>query len=127
MGHRVSVRVSRLGTCRPQRDPSAGSLDDRAWHDRVEKIDAAGEYADGRARLSSGCVAETNSEVSVEALVAELARVFHEAEGAAGFAKGTGEIKFDLSQTHSSLAYVSWGPNGLTYDLAKSRQRFPLG
>jgi hypothetical protein len=52
--------------------------------------------------------------------------VFHEAENAAGFAKGTGTIRFDLSQTHSSLAYVAWGPNGLTYDLAESRRRFPL-
>jgi len=52
--------------------------------------------------------------------------VFHEAEGAAGFAKSIGEIKFDLSLTHSSLAYVAWGPNGLTYDLAESQKRFPL-
>lgn len=52
--------------------------------------------------------------------------VFHECEGAAGFAKGIGELKFDLNQTHSSLAYVAWGPNGLTYDLAESRKRFPL-
>lgn len=52
--------------------------------------------------------------------------VFHEAEGAAGIAKGIGEIKFDLNHTHSSLAYVAWGPNGLTHDLAESRERFPL-
>jgi hypothetical protein len=52
--------------------------------------------------------------------------VFHEAESAAGFAKGTGTIRFDLNMTHSSLAYVAWGPNGLKYDLAESRRRFPL-
>jgi len=52
--------------------------------------------------------------------------VFHEAEGAAGFAKSIGDIKFDFSQTHSSLAYVAWGPNGLTHDLAGARRRFPL-
>lgn len=52
--------------------------------------------------------------------------VFHECEGAAGFAKSIGDLKFDLNQTHSSLAYVAWGPNGLKYDLAESRQRFPL-
>jgi hypothetical protein len=52
--------------------------------------------------------------------------VFHEAESAAGYAKSMGDLKFDLNQTHSSLAYVAWGPNGLKYDLAESRQRFPL-
>jgi hypothetical protein len=52
--------------------------------------------------------------------------VFHEAEGAAGFAKGIGDIKFDLAQRHSSLAYVAWNRNGLSLDLAQSRKRFPL-
>jgi len=52
--------------------------------------------------------------------------VFREAEGAAGFTKSLGEIKFDLAGRHSSLAYVAWGPQGLKYDLAESRQRFPL-
>jgi hypothetical protein len=52
--------------------------------------------------------------------------VFHEAESAAGNAKSMGDLKFDLNQTHSSLAYVAWGPNGLKYDLAESRRRFPL-
>ena len=53
--------------------------------------------------------------------------VFHEAESAAGFAKSVGDLKFDLNRTHSSLAYVAWGPTGLKYDLAETRQRFPLG
>lgn len=52
--------------------------------------------------------------------------VFHEAESAAGYAKSMGDLKFDLNQTHSSLAYVAWGPNGLKYNLAESRQRYPL-
>jgi hypothetical protein len=52
--------------------------------------------------------------------------VFHEAENAAGYAKSVGELKFDLNQNHSSLAYVAWGPNGLKYDLAGARKRFPL-
>ncbi len=51
---------------------------------------------------------------------------FHEAEGAAGFTKSLGEIKFDLAGRHSSLAYIAWGPQGLKYDLAESRKRFPL-
>jgi hypothetical protein len=52
--------------------------------------------------------------------------VFHEAESAAGHAKSFGDLKFDLNQSHSSLAYVAWGPNGLKYDLSESRRRFPL-
>lgn len=52
--------------------------------------------------------------------------VFHEAESAAGYAKSMGDLKFDLNKTHSSLAYVAWGPKGLKYDLAESRRRFPL-
>ena len=52
--------------------------------------------------------------------------VFHEAENAAGYAKSMGDLKFDLNQTHSSLAHIAWGPNGLKYDFAESRRRFPL-
>jgi hypothetical protein len=52
--------------------------------------------------------------------------VFHEAEVANGFGKSLGDIKFELNGTHSSLAYVAWGPNGLKYDLAETRNRFPL-
>ena len=52
--------------------------------------------------------------------------VVHEAEGAAGIAKGIGEIKFDLAQRHSSLAHVAWDRNGMSLDLEQARQRFPL-
>lgn len=52
--------------------------------------------------------------------------VFHEAENASGFAKGIADIKFDLSQCHSSLAYIAWDQDGMTYDLAGARQRWPL-
>ena len=52
--------------------------------------------------------------------------VFHEAENAAGYAKSLGDLKFDLNQSHSSMAYVAWGPDGLKYDLSASRQHFPL-
>ena len=52
--------------------------------------------------------------------------VFHEAEGASGFAKSVGELKFDLNQSHSSLAYVAWGPDGQKYSLDETRQRTPL-
>ncbi len=52
--------------------------------------------------------------------------VFHEAEGASGSAKSMGGIKFDLGRSHSSMAYVAWGPNGLKYDFDEARRRFPL-
>ncbi len=52
--------------------------------------------------------------------------VFHEAEGAVGTAKSMGGIKFDLNSSHSSMAYVAWGPNGLKYDFDEARKRFPL-
>src|SRR5205085_157425 len=38
--------------------------------------------------------------------------VFHEAENVAGFAKGTGPIRFDLNRRHSSLAHVTWARRG---------------
>jgi hypothetical protein len=50
--------------------------------------------------------------------------VFHEAENAAGFAKGVGAVKFDLNRRHSSLAYVAWGPNGLTHSYDEYKQKF---
>ena len=50
--------------------------------------------------------------------------VFHEAENAAGFAKGTGPIKFDLNRRHSSMANVAWGPNGLVHSFAEYKQKF---
>ena len=53
-------------------------------------------------------------------------RRFAEAEGAAGFAKSTGDIKFDLNRNHSSLAYVAWGPEGLKHTLAEARTRHAL-
>ena len=36
------------------------------------------------------------------------------------------DLKFDLNGTHSSMAYVAWGHNGLTYDLEESRRKFKL-
>jgi hypothetical protein len=50
--------------------------------------------------------------------------VFHEAENAAGFAKGIGAIKFDLNRRHSSLANVAWGPNGLVHSYDEYKQKF---
>ena len=50
--------------------------------------------------------------------------VFHEAEGAAGFAKGIGAIKFDLNRRHSSLANVAWDPNGLVHSHDEYKLKF---
>lgn len=52
--------------------------------------------------------------------------VFHEGEGAAGYTKSIGDLKFELDRSHSSLAYVAWGPNGVKYSLDEARRRFPL-
>lgn len=50
--------------------------------------------------------------------------VFHEAENVAGFAKGTGPIRFDLNRSHSSMANVAWGPNGLTHSYEEYKHRY---
>jgi hypothetical protein len=50
--------------------------------------------------------------------------VFHEAESAAGFAKSTGAIKFDLQRRHSSLANVAWGPQGLVHSYQEYKQHY---
>ncbi len=50
--------------------------------------------------------------------------VFHEAEHAAGYSKGTGPIKFDLNRRHSSLAHVAWGPQGLVHSYDEYKQQF---
>jgi hypothetical protein len=50
--------------------------------------------------------------------------VFHEAENAAGFAKGVGAIKFDLNRRHSSLANVAWGPGGLIHSYEEYKQKY---
>jgi hypothetical protein len=50
--------------------------------------------------------------------------VFHEAENAAGFAKGLGAIKFDLNRRHSSLAHVAWNQNGLLHSYDQYKQTY---
>lgn len=52
--------------------------------------------------------------------------VFHEGEVGSGFAKSLGELKFDLSARHSSLAYFAWNQDGMALDLKESRARYPL-
>jgi hypothetical protein len=50
--------------------------------------------------------------------------VFHEAENAAGFAKGLGAIKFDLHRRHSSLANIAWDQDGVLYTYDAYKQKF---
>ncbi|MCZ6658600.1 MAG: DUF1326 domain-containing protein [Gammaproteobacteria bacterium] len=48
--------------------------------------------------------------------------MFYEAEGASGTAKGIGDIKFDFSQRHSSLAYYAWDNNGMAETFEEFKQ-----
>ena len=50
--------------------------------------------------------------------------VFHEAESAAGFAKGLGAIKFDLNRRHSSLAHVAWNQHGLVHSYDEYKRKY---
>ncbi len=50
--------------------------------------------------------------------------VFHEAEGAAGFAKGLGAIRFDLNRRHSSLALIAWNQNGLVHSYDEYKRKY---
>ena len=50
--------------------------------------------------------------------------VFHEAENVAGYAKGTGPIRFDLNRRHSSMAHVAWGPKGLVHSYDEYKQKY---
>ena len=99
------------------------------------KIDFEWDIKNRKARINIPQVLRASSEPIRNPVTDEAHRmitvlpdgwVFHEAESTAGFAKATGGIRFDLNRTHSSMAHVAWGPNGLKYDLAESRRRFPL-
>jgi len=50
--------------------------------------------------------------------------VFHEAENASGFAKNMADIKFDLGQSHSSLANVIWNQDGLALGYEEYKQQY---
>lgn len=52
--------------------------------------------------------------------------VFYEAEVASGFAKSLGDLKFDLSDRHSSMAYFAWNQNGMALSLEEARERHSL-
>jgi len=52
--------------------------------------------------------------------------VFYEAEVGSGTAKGFGDIKFDYSQRHSSLAYFAFDNDGMAYNYGESLERYGL-
>ena len=51
---------------------------------------------------------------------------FYEAEVAAGSSKSMGAIKFDLAQTHSSLAYFALNKDGMAYSYEEAKTRYGL-
>jgi hypothetical protein len=51
---------------------------------------------------------------------------FYEAEVGSGTAKGIGDIKFDFSQRHSSLANFAFDNNGMAYSYEDSKARYGL-
>ena len=52
--------------------------------------------------------------------------VFHEGEVASGTVKGIGDLKFDFSQRHSSLAYFAWDQNGMALSYEEAKEKFAL-
>ena len=52
--------------------------------------------------------------------------VFYEAEVGSGTAKGIGDIKFDFSQQHSSLAYFAFDNNGMAHSYEEAGERYGL-
>lgn len=104
-------------------DPLFGKLDmDIDVKKRSARIELPGSL---RARSEPIRNPVTDEEHSIRTVLPK-GWVFHEAEGAVGHTKSLGGLKFDLNRTHSSMAYVAWGPNGLKYDFAEARRRFPL-
>lgn len=65
----------------------------------------------------------TDSEISIRTVLPD-GWVFHEAEHAAGVAKGMGALKFDFSQRHSSLANVIWNQDGLALSFEEYKEQF---
>jgi len=106
-------------------------------HDPIfTKIEFEWDIAKRRARLHIPDIARARSEPLLNPVTDEEHRiitvlpngwVFHEAENAAGYAKGLGELKFDVSDRHSSLAYFAWNQNGMALDLEQTRAKYPLG
>ncbi len=67
----------------------------------------------------------TDKEVSIRTVLLE-GWVFYEAEVASGTVKGLGDIKFDFSQRHSSLAYFAYDHNGMAFTYEEAKRRYGL-
>jgi hypothetical protein len=97
------------------------------------RIDFEWDLQHRRARVAVNGVVEARSEPIRNPVTDEEHRmltvlpngwVFQEAENAAGFAKGLGAIKFDLSRRHSSLAHVAWNQNGLMHSYDEYKRKY---
>jgi hypothetical protein len=67
----------------------------------------------------------TDKEIRIRTVLPE-GWVFYEAEGGSGSAKGVGDIKFDYTQRHSSLAYFAYDNNGMAFSYDEADHRFGL-
>jgi len=67
----------------------------------------------------------TDDEVQIRTVLPE-GWVFYEAEVGSGKAKSLGDIKFDYSQCHSSLAYFAFDNNGMAYSYDEAKKRYGL-
>jgi hypothetical protein len=67
----------------------------------------------------------TDKEVNIRTVLPE-GWVFYEAEVGSGTVKGFGDIKFDFSNRHSSLAHFAYDNNGMAYSYEEHKKRFGL-
>ena len=67
----------------------------------------------------------TDGEVLIRTVLPE-GWMFYEGELGSGTARGTGDIKFDYSQRHSSLAYFAFDNGGMAYSYEEAKARYGL-
>lgn len=67
----------------------------------------------------------TDEEISIRTVLPK-GWVFYEAEVASGNAKSTGDIKFDYSQRHSSLATFAFNNNGMAHSYNEAKEMYGL-
>lgn len=67
----------------------------------------------------------TNEEVSIRTVLPN-GWVFYEAEVGSGTAKATGDIKFDYSQRHSSLATFAFNNDGMAHSYLEAKEMYGL-
>jgi|TARA_B110000263_G_scaffold220920_1_gene209070 hypothetical protein len=67
----------------------------------------------------------TNEEVQIRTVLPD-GWVFYEAEVGSGTAKSTGDIKFDYSQRHSSLATFAFNNNGMAHTYEEAKEMYGL-